>query len=52
MLYVIEGELTLDLAGEVQVLHAGESLVYASTIEYRYINQAEVPLKFIRNAIY
>ncbi|HEX5382605.1 MAG TPA: XRE family transcriptional regulator, partial [Acinetobacter sp.] len=31
MLYVIEGELTLDLAGEVKVLHAGESIVYAST---------------------
>ncbi|TCB81099.1 helix-turn-helix domain-containing protein [Acinetobacter sp. ANC 4173] len=52
MLYVIEGELTLDLAGEVKVLHAGESIVYASTIDYRYINHASVPLKFIRNAIY
>ena len=52
MLYVIEGELTLDLAGEMKVLRAGESIVYASTIEYRYINQAAIPLKFIRNAIY
>lgn len=52
MLYVIEGELTLDLAGEIKVLRAGESIVYASTIEYRYINHAAIPLKFIRNAIY
>lgn len=52
MLYVVEGELTLDLAGEIKVLGVGDSIVYSSTIEYRYMNRGTTPLKFIRNVIY
>ena len=52
MLYVMEGELTLDLAGDMKVLGVGESIVFSSAIEYQYINRGTVPLKFIRNAIY
>ena len=52
MLYVMEGELTLDLAGDIKVLGVGESIVFSSAIEYQYINRGTVPLKFIRNAIY
>ena len=52
MLYVMEGELTLDLAGDMKVLGVGESIVFSSAIEYKYINRGTVPLKFIRNAIY
>ena len=52
MLYVMEGELTLDLAGDMKVLGVGESIVFSSAIEYQYINRGNVSLKFIRNAIY
>jgi transcriptional regulator with XRE-family HTH domain len=52
MLYVTEGELTLDLAGKLQTLQAGESIVFSSTAEYRYINRSRQPVKFIRNVVY
>lgn len=52
MIYVVKGELTLDLAGDIKVLGIGESIVFASNIEYRYMNCGQEPLTFIRNAIY
>lgn len=51
MLYVIEGVLHLELADATHVLHAGQSISYPSDQSYRYVNNQNYPLRFIRNAI-
>ena len=52
MLYVIEGQLTLDVAGMPKVLQAGDSLVYSSAVNYCYQNWSDKTVKFIRNVVY
>ncbi len=52
MLYVIEGQLTLDVAGIQKVLQAGDSLVYSSAVKYCYQNWSDKTVKFIRNVVY
>lgn len=52
MLYVIAGQLTLDMAGEQKVLYAGDSLVYCSAVEYSYHNDGDEVVQFIRNVVF
>ncbi len=51
MLHVIEGSLTVRFSNETQVLSAGESVVYASSQPYCYLNQSDSMVRFVRNVI-
>lgn len=39
--YLIRGELTLELDGEVTVLHEGDSVCFASSRPHRYLNHTD-----------
>ncbi|MCU4579611.1 XRE family transcriptional regulator [Acinetobacter gyllenbergii] len=52
LIYVLEGELTLSFEQEDRVLQAGESILFESSVNYRYLNQGNRSVRFIRNVIY
>lgn len=51
MLYIIEGELTLEYQGSTQQLSAGQSIAYDSAADYAYANRGKTPLRFVRNVV-
>jgi transcriptional regulator with XRE-family HTH domain len=51
MIHVIKGTLTLELTNGVQELMAGQSFSYNSDQPYRYVNNGNEPLHFVRNVI-
>ncbi|EOR10235.1 helix-turn-helix domain-containing protein [Acinetobacter genomosp. 15BJ] len=52
LIYVVEGELTISFEHEDRVLQAGESILFESSVNYRYLNQGNRSVRFIRNVIY
>ncbi|MCK9748979.1 XRE family transcriptional regulator [Pseudomonas syringae pv. syringae] len=51
--YVVEGHLTLRFAdpAAVQQVEAGEFFMFPSNQPHRYCNDADVPLRFVRNVV-
>lgn len=45
--FILEGELTLELAFERYVLHAGDSIIFDSATPHRLINSGDVPMRAI-----
>lgn len=52
LIYVLEGELTIQFADRSKTIVAGSSFIYASSVTYTYINSGNQVLKFIRNVVY
>ena len=52
LIYVIEGELSLELISGTHLVVAGTSFLFDSSSAYRYRNQGTGILRFIRNVIY
>lgn len=52
LIYVLEGELTIQFADSSKTIVAGSSFIYASSVTYTYINSGNQLLKFIRNVVY
>ena len=52
LIYVLEGELSLEFENETRVIYAGQSILFESDVSYRYINRGTCILKFIRNVLY
>lgn len=46
-IYVIEGSLTLKTDTAVYELHAGDSLVFSSSVNHTYINDGKIKVKFM-----
>jgi transcriptional regulator with XRE-family HTH domain/quercetin dioxygenase-like cupin family protein len=44
---VLSGELTLELAFERHVLHAGDSIIFDSTVPHRLVNNGHEPMRAI-----
>jgi transcriptional regulator with XRE-family HTH domain len=51
MIYVIEGTLLLELSGAVQQVRANDFAIYSSAQPYSYRNDADTPLRFVRNVL-
>lgn len=51
MVYVIEGELTLELPEGPVTVRAGDFHVFASSRPYVYSNRGTVPLRYLRNVV-
>jgi transcriptional regulator with XRE-family HTH domain len=51
VVYVIRGELTLELADAVQVLKAGDSLAFPSDRPYAFRNSGQASLSFTLNVV-
>lgn len=51
MIYVIEGQLSVEIDKQIVVLNVGQSHVYASDVNYRYINSGETVVRFMRNCV-
>jgi quercetin dioxygenase-like cupin family protein len=49
MLYVLEGELRLELAAETKRLATGDFFVFSSAQAYSYVNAGASTLRFTRN---
>ncbi|KPW96469.1 Helix-hairpin-helix DNA-binding motif-containing protein [Pseudomonas syringae pv. coryli] len=51
--YVVEGHLTLRFAdpAAIQQIGAGEFFMFPSNQPHRYCNDADVPLRFVRNVV-
>jgi mannose-6-phosphate isomerase-like protein (cupin superfamily) len=52
LIYVIEGELSLEFASRTHLVAAGTSFLFDSSVPYCYSNQGTDILRFIRNVIY
>lgn len=52
LIYVLEGELSLEFENETRVICAGQSILFKSDVLYRYVNRGTCVLKFIRNVLY
>lgn len=52
LIYVIEGELSLELISGTHLVVAGTSFLFDSSSAYRYSNQGTGILRFMRNVIY
>lgn len=52
MFYVIQGQLTLELAEQTHVVEAGDFFVFPSDRDYAYVNAGNQPLRFIRNVVH
>lgn len=52
IIYIIKGELTLDIGGEIYTLRIGESKIFSSNQSYRFINITSEFVEFIRNTVY
>lgn len=51
MIVVTEGELTIVFDHEVKSLAAGEFAIYSSAQRYRYRNEGEAVVRFVRNVV-
>lgn len=51
MIYVIEGDLLVELPGETRRVAAGDFIVYSSAQPYAYANAASGVTRFIRNVV-
>lgn len=51
MIFLIDGELLLEQAGQTRRLTAGQSLTFPSDTAYRYRNDGERPVHFSKNVI-
>ncbi len=51
MLYVLSGELSVELAGETHLLGAGDTLTFASDQPYRYGNPGSGTAEFVKNVL-
>ncbi|WP_454667727.1 helix-turn-helix domain-containing protein [Acinetobacter calcoaceticus] len=52
LIYVLEGELTIQFTDSTKIIPAGSSFSFASSVTYTYINSGNQVLKFIRNVVY
>lgn len=52
LIYVLQGELTIQFADSSKTIAAGSSIIYASSVTYTYVNSGTQVLKFIRNVVY
>ncbi|WP_396233747.1 helix-turn-helix domain-containing protein [Acinetobacter baumannii] len=52
LIYVLEGELTIQFTDSSKTIAAGSSFIFASSVTYTYINSGSQVLKFIRNVVY
>lgn len=52
LIYVLEGELTIQFTDSTKIIAAGSSFSFASSVTYTYINSGNQVLKFIRNVVY
>lgn len=52
LIYVLEGELTIQFTDSIKIIPAGSSFSFASSVTYTYINSSNQVLKFIRNVVY
>ncbi|WP_038346256.1 helix-turn-helix domain-containing protein [Acinetobacter sp. A47] len=52
LIYVLEGELTLEFAQETRVVQAGDTILFESSVRYAYANRGIQPLKFMRHVLY
>ena len=51
MIYVIEGELRLELSGKARDYPTGTFAVYGTAQAYSYANPGETRVRFVRNVI-
>ena len=47
LFYVLEGELTMEAAGEVQTLRAGEALEIAPEVPHQALNRSGADVRFL-----
>lgn len=52
LIYVLEGELTIQFKDCSKTIAAGSTFIFASSVIYTYINSGSQVLKFIRNVVY
>ncbi|BAN86214.1 XRE family transcriptional regulator [Acinetobacter baumannii NCGM 237] len=52
LIYVLEGELTIQFTDSSKTIAAGSSFIFASSVTYTCINSGSQVLKFIRNVVY
>lgn len=52
LIYVLEGELTIQFTDRIKIIPAGSSFSFESSVTYNYINSGNQVLKFIRNVVY
>lgn len=52
LIYVLEGELTIQFTDSIKIIPAGSSFSFESSVTYTYINSGKQVLKFIRNVVY
>ena len=51
MIYVIEGELTLERSGAIETFGAGATVIFNSDQVYAYANRGAGLLVFLRNVV-
>ncbi|MNF64591.1 Cupin domain protein [compost metagenome] len=51
MIYVIEGNLSVQRGEEVQQVGAGDYLVFGSDRPYTFANEGEALVRFVRNVL-
>ena len=52
IIYVLEGELTIQFTDSKKIIPAGSSFIFESSVTYTYINSGNQVLKFTRNVVY
>ncbi len=52
LIYVLEGELTIQFTDRIKIIPAGSSFSFESSVTYTYINSGKQVLKFTRNVVY
>ena len=52
MLYIIHGELTLEIEGQFKILGPEDSFIFSSSTLYSYHNKSDEQVKFVRNVIH
>lgn len=52
IIYVLEGELTIQFTDSKKIISAGSSFIFESSVTYTYINSGNQVLKFTRNVVY
>lgn len=51
IVYVVEGVLDIELAGETRRIAAGDFSIYSSAQPYAYVNAGSVTARFVRNVV-
>lgn len=52
IIYVLEGELTIQFTDSKKIIPADSSFIFESSVTYTYINSGNQVLKFTRNVVY